>query len=180
MGRALLLACGLLLAGGASCTAPDAATRGETAAPDTVHAATPDTLTMETLETLADTLPPAEAARYAFRGRDLEGKDGPMAKVGYDLAHLYFAHRAYQQEAPDEMFVPPAGARITDDGRVLVDAVAAESGRQLEGDLEALGLRGGAVAGPVVSGRLPIAALPEASQLASLRSMRSSRPATHR
>ena len=171
----------LVLVGGATCTTSE--TAGEASAADTTQADTTDavasdTLTMDALATLADTLSPSEAARYAFHGRDLKGKDGPMARIGYDLAHLYFAYRAYR-EAPSGTFEPPGQARV-DEGRVLIDATASENGDLLRADLDRLGLEGGATAGPVVGGRLPIEALPDASQLESLRSMRPSRPATHR
>lgn len=164
---------GLALAG---CATPDAAISSESVA-DSMSAA--DTLA---LDALADTLAPAEAARYAFHGRDLEGKDGPLAKMGEDLAHLYFAYRAHRQASQPGLFEPPAGlpdGLPVAEGRVTIDATAHERGARLKADLDALGLAGGAVAGPVISGRLPIEALPEAAQLESLRSMRASRSTTH-
>ena len=172
---AVLLLSALLWAGCPllhSATSGDAADRSAQTAADTLS-----------LDALADTLPPAEAARYAFRGRDLEGKDGPLAKIGYDLAHVYFAYRAHREQrqtpAGSPAFEPPGGARVTE-GRVLIDATASQSGDRLKADLDALGLAGGTAAGPVVSGRLPIGALPEAARLGSLRSMRPSRPASYR
>lgn len=163
------------------CTSSDSTATGEAAA-DTARsaaAAAADTSTDTlSLDALADTLAPAEAARYAYHGRDQDGKDGPLSKIGYDLARLYFAYRAHRRAAAaegDTSFQPPGGGMtVTEAGKVTVDATAAESGEQLRADLDALGLDGGATAGPVVSGRLPIEALPEAAALESLRSLRPS------
>jgi hypothetical protein len=168
-----LAAAAVPLGGAAGCTASSDSAADRAAAADTTAAA--DTLM---LDALADTLAPAEAARYAFHGRDLEGKDGPLANIGYDLAHLYFAYRAHRRAAAAEggtSFQPPGGGMtVTEAGKVTVDATAAESGEQLRADLDALGLDGGATAGPVVSGRLPIEVLPEAAALESLRALRPS------
>lgn len=177
----------LLPAGPVACALSEEAA-GAAQASSAQTAAAADTLV---IEALADSLPPAEAARYALHGRDGEGKDGPLAKIGYDLARLYFAHRAHQRGRPHEpqaaadsaaadsaAFEPPGGLRVAD-GRVWIDATATQSSAQLKADLEALGLEEGAAAGPVVSGRLPVAALPAAARLMELRSMRPSRPATH-
>lgn len=170
----LLLLAVLLTAAGAGCATSDSPAAEE-------PSASTDTLAMgDSLSALADTLAPDEAARYAFHGRDLEGKDGPMAKVGYDLARLYFAHRAHQRQKPGEPFEPPAGTPMrVADGRVTIDATAAEDADALRADLERLGLENGAAAGPLVSGQLPIDALPEAAALASLRSMRPAAAQTH-
>jgi subtilisin family serine protease len=116
-----------------------------------------------------------EAARRAFHGSDRAGKDGPLAPVGMKLARLYY--RAQQGGAAargagvgsEQALLPVQG------GRVLVDAVAAEDDVvALRADLDALGLTGGATAGPVVSGWLPIAALAEAARLEALRFARPS------
>ncbi len=58
-------------------------------------------------------------------------------------------------------------------GYVLVEAVSvAADGKQLLADLRARGLRGGAVAGARVSGRMPVSALPALQNLPSLRQLR--------
>jgi hypothetical protein len=155
------------------CTSSDSTATGEAAA-DTAAAAADTSTDTLSLDALADTLAPAEAARYAYHGRDRHGKDGPLAKIGYDLARLYFAYRAHQRQASGQPFASPGGVSITGGGRVVVDATARRDSRQLRADLDALGLEGGATAGPIVSGRLPIEALAEAAALESLRSLRPS------
>jgi hypothetical protein len=159
------------------CTSSDSTATGEATA-DTARsaaAAAADTSTDTlSLDALADTLAPAEAARYAYHGRDRDGKDGPLAKIGYDLARLYFAYRAHQRRASGQPFASSGGVSVTGGGRVVVDATARRDSRQLRADLDALGLEGGATAGPIVSGRLPIEALAEAAALESLRSLRPS------
>jgi hypothetical protein len=155
------------------CTSSDSTATGEAAA-DTAAAAADTSTDTLSLDALADTLAPAEAARYAYHGRDRDGKDGPLAKIGYDLARLYFAYRAHQRQASGQPFASPGGVSVTGGGRVVVDATARRDSRQLRADLDALGLEGGATAGPIVSGRLPIEALAEAAALESLRSLRPS------
>ena len=155
------------------CTSSDSTATGEAAA-DTAAAAADTSTDTLSLDALADTLAPAEAARYAYHGCDRHGKDGPLAKIGYDLARLYFAYRAHQRRASGQPFASPGGVSVTGGGRVVVDATARRDSRQLRADLDALGLEGGATAGPVVSGRLPIEALAEAAALESLRSLRPS------
>jgi Ca2+-binding RTX toxin-like protein len=57
---------------------------------------------------------------------------------------------------------------------VVVEAVADGAGDQLLADLELLGLDGGAVAGGLVTGRLPVDAIPDAGKLDSLHTLRRS------
>jgi hypothetical protein len=54
---------------------------------------------------------------------------------------------------------------------VVVDAIAAAEPDQLRADLERLGMTEVAVAGQVVSGRLPIEQIPAAARLESLRGL---------
>jgi len=129
-------------------------------------------------------------ARRAVRGEDLEGKDGPMASTGRDLATLYYQHEAEgaagvqrllgstkrTHQAPKAQYYSP----VSSDGQsVAVNAVAADETASLRRDLRALGLEGGATAGTVVSGRLPISALKDAAQLPSLRGMMPAYAQTH-
>ena len=116
-----------------------------------------------------------QKALEAFHGPDLEGKDGPMAKVGFDLALLYHEWQAFQQHGEEGAFSPSASSLPVRSGHVTVDAIAAQDAAALQQALVALGLKDAAQAGRVVSGRLPIAAIPDAAQLASLRSMRPAR-----
>ena len=66
----------------------------------------------------------------------------------------------------------PLRSVLHGDGTVTIDATAAGSAQQLLADLQALGLVDGVAFGRMVSGRLPIAALVDASNLASLKIMR--------
>ena len=112
-------------------------------------------------------------AQEAFHGPDLEGKDGPMAKAGLDLALLYFRFLQAEEEAGE--FDPGDGYQLMKDGRVVVDAIAQSgSTKVLREELSELGARNVASAGRVVSGALPIKQIPEASALSSLRGLRPS------
>ena len=130
------------------------------------------------------------AAWEAVQGPDGQGKDGPMAALGTELALLYHQHeeggraavqslrgertRQASAQGPAE---PTRGesrvySPLARDGRtVVVDAVAADDAATLLDDLQGLGLEDGALSGAVVSGRFPIASLQEAAQLSSLRGM---------
>lgn len=108
-----------------------------------------------------------QAAQRAFHGSDLEGKDGPLSKLDPTLIQLY--HRARKTGRAAGGAQTHAAVR---GGAVVIDALAAEDASALLRDLEDLGLQQGAVAGPLVSGRLPVERLEEAAQLASLRSAR--------
>ncbi len=139
------------------------------------------------------------AARSAVAGPDGTGKDGPMAAVGRELAVLYYQNqtggkqsvRALREASLSREASPPRTKRrrgerrrggggrvhspISADGQfVTVEATAAREATRLLGDLEGLGLQGGATAGNVVSGRLPISSIRAAASLSSLRGMRPS------
>lgn len=106
-----------------------------------------------------------------FHGTDGAGKDGPMAALGPKLIRLYHAHqqqKAQGRTGPVARDVP----RMPLVGRdhVVVDAVARKDARALADDLQTLGMHNVAVAGRIVSGRLPIASLDDAARLASLHS----------
>ncbi|PSQ85063.1 MAG: hypothetical protein BRD30_11090, partial [Bacteroidetes bacterium QH_2_63_10] len=138
------------------------------------------------------------SAEASVRGPDRTGKDGPLAAVGMELALLYHQNRVVgtkgvralrDASAPS----PKAGA---DDGRrrthgrvfspisadgqsVVVEAVAAGEPSRLLRELRGLGLEGGATAGNVVSGRLPVSAIKQAAALPTLRAMMPSYARTH-
>jgi hypothetical protein len=118
-------------------------------------------------------------------GADLSGKDGPMKAVGDALIQLHVRHqRGLPLQAKNEH--PETSASVdettprrvrgepglqVDEESVAVDALATESGAALKRDLEALGLEKAAVAGRIVSGRLPIAAIAEAAAVNGLQSL---------
>ncbi|MCS3697799.1 T9SS type A sorting domain-containing protein [Salinibacter ruber] len=131
------------------------------------------------------------AAQAGMTGPDDKGKDGPLSAVGMELAVLYHqqqiggaasvqALRGGDRQRPktrggDPQSRTPTGrtlSPVSSDGQsVTVDAVASGDPSRLLDDLRALGLEGGARAGTVVSGQLPIAAIEEAAALPSLRGM---------
>ena len=112
-----------------------------------------------------------QKAQADFFGDDPDTKDGPLAKVGQDLAELYHSYDRHQKQAPAEPY-QAHGLFTVRDGAVVVDATAHESADALRADLEALGLRRSAQAGRVVSGLLPIESIPEAAELETLLSLR--------
>lgn len=121
----------------------------------------------------AQSVPPElrEQVQRDIRGNDLRGKDGPLVKVGQQLALMYRAFERHQRAKTGRPFRAPRYARSVMDGRyVAIDAIAAGRADRLRTDLERLGLQQPAQAGRLVSGYLPIAAIPEAAQLAALRS----------
>ncbi|WP_157942263.1 S8 family serine peptidase [Salinibacter altiplanensis] len=131
------------------------------------------------------------AARAAVSGPDGTAKDGPLAAVGMELALLY--HQQQTEGAAGIQALSEASRQrrktrtsdgqprtesgrvvspVSSDGRlVTVDAVASGDPSRLLEDLRELELEGGARAGNVVSGRLPIASIEEAAALSSLRGM---------
>ncbi len=120
----------------------------------------------------------AEAQR-AFHGPDRTGKDGPLAKVGMDLALLYYEYRAHRDEGGTPSAFRPQSVRVpVDSGFVTIDATAADTAATLRAELERLGLVRAAAAGRVVSGRLPIEAIPDMAALEALRSARPARAMT--
>jgi len=131
-----------------------------------------------------------QAAEASVKGPDGEGKDGPLASVGMELAVLYHQHRvagargvqalqeASRARPKADTEGPERGAQrrihspISADGQyVTVDAIASDGASGLSADLRRLGLEDGATAGTVVSGRLPISSIKDAASLSSLRGM---------
>ncbi len=114
------------------------------------------------------------AAWTGLHGPDGADKDGPLARVSYDLARLHHAWRAHAAVAPGRAFRAPAPSlhvrrRAGGADAVVVEAIAEASASTLRADLEALGLREAATAKQVVSGWLPLEAVPAAAALPSLR-----------
>ena len=142
------------------------------------------------------------AAQAAVRGDGPAKSGGTMGPIGMELALLYFQHqrngaagvRALRAAATREPPRPAPTAKksssrrpvphvrfpVSEDGRsVTVDAVARRAPDALLDALRGLGLEDGDVAGNLVSGRLPIAALRRAARLPSLRGMTPSLMRTH-
>lgn len=111
------------------------------------------------------------AALRDYHGPDRSGKDGPLAKAGFELLLLYHEHKAFREHHPDSTFTPTVADVPVHNGRVGVEAVATDSAAALLADLEALGLTDGVTAGRLVSGWLPIEQIPALARLESLRGL---------
>lgn len=107
-------------------------------------------------------------ALHDFHGPDETGKDGPLSAAGLDLLILY--HRFQAADSQDDI-MPTQSELPVSDGRVTVDAIARADADELRSDLEELGMTNTAAAGRIVSGRLPIAKIPEAARLQTLRGL---------
>ncbi len=124
--------------------------------------------------TMADDGPviPMTALRSATNGTGTEVRDGN--KAGSDLGALYGEYQAYLAE-PHGKVRGASGFRSANvlariaEGHVVVDLVADGDPEALAADLQALGLQNPAVFGRMVSGRLPIPAIPALENLSSLR-----------
>ncbi len=117
---------------------------------------------------------PEAQALQAQALRDVgHDKRGPLTKVGLSLARTYRVHQAQAQGLLSPQATGPAASTVT------VDAVASDDAGTLLADLQALGLQHGTQFGRVVSGRLPIDAIPDAAALGSLLQMRPSLAITH-
>ena len=116
-------------------------------------------------------------ALQAFYGSELNGKTGPMQKLGYQLSHLYFADadsREALKSMPSARFGDLSLTRTGGNQFVLIDAKAAGDARVLAADLRAIGALDVSVAAPVVSARVPVRALDKIASLGSLHSLRPS------
>ena len=119
-----------------------------------------------------------QRATESFHGTDQQGKDGPLAKMGMSLTRLYAEYDAHKASGAKRPFVPTNKHMPARGGYVSIDAVAKQDAARLLTALQALGLKGGAASGPMVSGRLPIEAIPDAAALADLRFARPARAMT--
>jgi hypothetical protein len=110
-------------------------------------------------------------------------------KLGRELVVLWVDHEAARESGSQPSLsaeLPPGRgdhqqARrpfALKGGRVLIDAVAQEKATDLLDELRVLGLLKGRAHGRMVSGYLPVEALPEASALPGLLFARASRPRT--
>ncbi|HMH52416.1 MAG TPA: S8 family serine peptidase [Candidatus Acidoferrum sp.] len=100
-------------------------------------------------------------------------------KVSSRLTALYEEHAIYQAASQDAskraaFRSRDRRARVVSGDRVVVDATADGDARALEAELVGLGMRHTAVFGRIVSGELPIAAVPALANVAGLRVIRPS------
>jgi hypothetical protein len=115
-----------------------------------------------------------QAARIAFSGNVPGQKNGPLAKMGFDLALLreeYRDHTALQTLAP---FTYSNSLLHISNNQVVVDVIAQGDAASIESDLKGLGMQITGKAGAMVSGLLPITSL---EAVAALQNVRFARPA---
>jgi hypothetical protein len=95
-------------------------------------------------------------------------KNERMPKVSQELTILYGEYSSHTASHRPGTFQPSSQlVRVIDD-RVVVDAVAAGEADVLKSDLESLGMRQAVVFGRIVSGELPIVAIPAMGALPTL------------
>jgi subtilisin family serine protease len=106
-------------------------------------------------------------------------KGGQMAKLTHSLVFLHEQHaaRVAQRSAAPFSSNDPLVTLVND--RVVVDAVASGDVNVLKSDLISLGMQQAVAFGRVVSGQLPISAIPAAAGLGSLRFAQSAAAMTH-
>jgi hypothetical protein len=101
-------------------------------------------------------------------------KPGKMSKVGPELITLYNQYSSYVASHNPGAFQPTDRlVRVIDD-RVVVDAVASGDVNALKADLVSLGMQQAVAFGRIVSGQLPISAIPTIAALPSLNFVRAS------
>ncbi len=106
-------------------------------------------------------------------------KGGPMAKLTPSLVLLHEQHVAQLRQRSAVPFSSNDSLITLVNDRVVVDAVASGDVNVLKADLVSLGMRQAVALGRVVSGELPISAIPQAAALASLRFAQSAAAMTH-
>ena len=101
-------------------------------------------------------------------------KPGKMSKVSQELISLYDQYSSYMKSHNAGAFQPTDRlVRVVDD-RVLIDAVASDDVDALKADLMSLGMQQAVAFGRIVSGQLPISAIPAMAALPSLNFARAS------
>ena len=97
-----------------------------------------------------------------------EAEVGGMSKVAPELAALYNEYSSYLASHKAGVFRSNDPlVRVIDD-RVVVDAVASGDVNALKSDLMSLGMQQAVAFGRIVSGQLPISAIPAMAALPSL------------
>lgn len=91
-----------------------------------------------------------------------------MSKIGPELISLYEQYSAYVASHNAGTFRSADRlVRVVDD-RVVIDAVAADDVNALKADLVSLGMQQAVAFGRIVSGQLPISAIPAMAKLPGL------------
>jgi Calx-beta domain/Subtilase family len=100
-------------------------------------------------------------------------KEEPMAKLAHSLLNLHEQYTTHLTQRSAVSFSSSDPIVTLVDQRVVVDAVASGDPNVLKADLESLGMQQAVAFGRIVSGQLPVSAIPAAAHLASLRFARS-------
>jgi hypothetical protein len=114
-----------------------------------------------------------DAALVDFYGPDLVGKDGPMVKIGFDLALLYEELRFHDALDPNSPFTNSNTTLDVSGQQVIVDVNAASDPAGLQSQLTAIGMNVQDASGSLLEGAIPISAL---NQLAALDALGFARP----
>ena len=97
-----------------------------------------------------------------------DNKAGRMSKVALELITLYDEYSSYLATGKSGVFKSTNSLVQVIDDRVAIDAVASGDASVLKSDLESLGMQHAVAFGRVVSGQLPILAIPRMATLPSL------------
>lgn len=123
---------------------------------------------------LNDLINPSLDWRNSDLGREVEvyaanNKNGPLSKVGFDLATAFVEYEAYLRNGGNPSAFEPSNFLLqTQDSEIVIEAIASSDPNTLLADLTELGLQDGKVFESVVSGLLPIQAINKVSTLTSL------------
>src|SRR5262245_39145604 len=104
----------------------------------------------------------------AGSGNGQSAKDGPLSKLSPNLVALHEQYNSQLAYGTAAVFRSDDPLVIMVDDRVVVDAVASGNADVLKSDLVSLGMQNAVPYGRVVSGELPITAIPAAAALTSL------------
>jgi hypothetical protein len=110
--------------------------------------------------------------------QNLGDKGGRMPKLAPELIALYDEYSAYLASHRPGVFRPANPLVRVGGDRVVIDAVASEDATILMSDLMSLGIQGAVSFGRIVSGQLPISAIPAMAGLPSLQFARAAAAST--
>lgn len=102
------------------------------------------------------------------------------SKIAPELVALHEEYASHAASGSRQTFRSNNPLLQIVDGRVAIDAVAAEDSSALQADLIKLGLRNPAAFGRIVSGQLPISSIPALATLPSLNFARAAAGITHK
>jgi hypothetical protein len=114
-------------------------------------------------------------ATIDYHGEDMEGKDGELATVGFNLALLYHEYQAHQCANPNTKFTSDQARFDNIGGLITIEGSARGgfSGEKLAERLREIGAEGVSQYQHLVSGTIPIEKIPDAAKIKAVRSFRS-------